>query len=177
MPNGPSTETKSGWKTAQVYAMASICLLVGVALGSSIEDRPLARASRPHSEHDHFGEPAFADRESRRHEADGREEGRTSPCEQDYTQQLGSAQSSRSDLQGAHQFDEAAEYFEKAVAASPTNVAARTDPGSCLYYKGDVAGAIAQLQQALNYDPNDGTHFQSGHYPPAGEGRQKPRGR
>jgi cytochrome c-type biogenesis protein CcmH/NrfG len=26
---------------------------------------------------------------------------------------------------------------------------------SCLYYQGDVDGAISQLQQALHYDPKD----------------------
>ena len=53
----------------------------------------------------------------------------------------------------AHQFKLAAEYFKKALEADPKNVAVRADYASCLYYTGDVDGAIAQLQQSLSYDP------------------------
>jgi len=31
----------------------------------------------------------------------------------------------------------------------------RTEMASCMYYDGDVDGAISQLQQALRYDPKD----------------------
>jgi cytochrome c-type biogenesis protein CcmH/NrfG len=34
-------------------------------------------------------------------------------------------------------------------------VATRTEMASCLYYNGDVDGAIGQLQQALKVSPND----------------------
>lgn len=54
-----------------------------------------------------------------------------------------------------HQFKEAAGYYQRAVDADPTNVAARTDLASCLYYEGDADGAISQLQQSLRYDPKD----------------------
>jgi cytochrome c-type biogenesis protein CcmH/NrfG len=37
----------------------------------------------------------------------------------------------------------------------PKNVPIRTQLASCLYYQGDVDGAISQLQQALQYDPKD----------------------
>ena len=54
-----------------------------------------------------------------------------------------------------HQFKEAAGYFQKALAADPKNIAARTDLASCLFYQGDADGAIQQLQQSLSYDPKD----------------------
>ena len=41
------------------------------------------------------------------------------------------------------------------MQADPKNVAIRTEMASCLYYNGDVDGAISQLQQALRYDPKD----------------------
>ncbi len=37
----------------------------------------------------------------------------------------------------------------------PKNVATRTEMASCLYYSGDVDGAISQLQQSLSNDPKD----------------------
>ena len=54
-----------------------------------------------------------------------------------------------------HQFKEAAGYYDKALQVDPKNVAVRTAMASCLYYNGDVDGAISQLQQALHYDPKD----------------------
>jgi cytochrome c-type biogenesis protein CcmH/NrfG len=55
----------------------------------------------------------------------------------------------------AHQFNEAVGYYQKAVQADPKNNLARTDLASCLYYQGDVDGALKQLQQALSYNPKD----------------------
>ena len=54
-----------------------------------------------------------------------------------------------------HQFKDAAGYYDKALQVDPKNVAIRTELASCLYYNGDVDGAISQLQQSLNYDPKD----------------------
>jgi cytochrome c-type biogenesis protein CcmH/NrfG len=54
-----------------------------------------------------------------------------------------------------HQFKDAAAYFGRAVEADPKNVAAHTELASCLYYNGDVDGALRQLQQSLRYDPKD----------------------
>jgi cytochrome c-type biogenesis protein CcmH/NrfG len=57
--------------------------------------------------------------------------------------------------QANHQFKEAAQYFENALKFDPKNVPARTQLASCLYYSGDVDGALNQLTQALKYQPND----------------------
>jgi cytochrome c-type biogenesis protein CcmH/NrfG len=45
----------------------------------------------------------------------------------------------------------------------PKNIAVRDDYASCLYYLGDVDGALAQLNQSLTYDPKHaGTLFNIG---------------
>jgi cytochrome c-type biogenesis protein CcmH/NrfG len=54
-----------------------------------------------------------------------------------------------------HQFKEAAGYYGKAVDINPKDVATRTEMASCLYYSGDVDGALGQLQQGLRIDPKD----------------------
>ena len=54
-----------------------------------------------------------------------------------------------------HQFQRAAEYYRKALETDPKNVAVRTEMASCLYYGGDIDGALGQLQQSLKYDPRD----------------------
>ena len=62
-----------------------------------------------------------------------------------------------------HQFKQAESYYQSAVKADPKNVAARTDLASCLYYEGDVDGALSQLQESLQYDPkNANTLFNLG---------------
>ena len=57
--------------------------------------------------------------------------------------------------QSTHQFKEAATYFQSALKIDPKNVPARTAMASCMYYSGDVDGAIDQLNQALKYSPKD----------------------
>jgi cytochrome c-type biogenesis protein CcmH/NrfG len=54
-----------------------------------------------------------------------------------------------------HQFKEAAGYFNRVLQVDPKNIAVRTQLASCMYYSGDVDGAISQLQQSLQYDPKD----------------------
>jgi cytochrome c-type biogenesis protein CcmH/NrfG len=53
----------------------------------------------------------------------------------------------------AHQFKQAGGYFEKSLQYDPKNLGVRADYASCLYYTGDVDGALAQLNQSLTYDP------------------------
>jgi Tfp pilus assembly protein PilF len=55
--------------------------------------------------------------------------------------------------ESAHQFKEAAGYFEGSLHYDPKNIGVRADYASCLYYTGDVDGALAQLDKSLAYDP------------------------
>jgi cytochrome c-type biogenesis protein CcmH/NrfG len=55
----------------------------------------------------------------------------------------------------SHQFSDAATYYGRAAQADPKNVAARTKFAISLYRSGDADGAIAQLNQALSFDPKD----------------------
>src|ERR1035438_2298421 len=54
-----------------------------------------------------------------------------------------------------HQFKEAADYFGKSLEVKPKNTAIRTELASCLYYAGDVDGALRQLSQETTDDPKD----------------------
>lgn len=57
--------------------------------------------------------------------------------------------------ENAHQFKDAVGYYDQALVSDPKNISARTEKASCLYYSGDVEGAIGQLQQSLQYSPKD----------------------
>jgi len=152
---------EAGWRTSQVYAMASVCLVVGLALGYLFRGsapRSLQVASAPQvvaSAGAPAGAPAkMPSLEEMKHMADKKAEPllaklKNDPNNSDLLNQIGTL------YKATHQFKEAAGYFQKAIAADPKNVAARTDLASCLFYEGDADGAIQQLQQALTYDPKD----------------------
>ncbi len=55
--------------------------------------------------------------------------------------------------ENAHQFKAAEGYFEQSLQYDPKNIAVRADYASCLYYTGDVDGALAQLNKSLQFDP------------------------
>jgi cytochrome c-type biogenesis protein CcmH/NrfG len=55
----------------------------------------------------------------------------------------------------AHQFKDAAAYFDQALQVDPKNTVAQTEMASCLYYDGNIDGALAGLESALKLKPHD----------------------
>ena len=161
MENEPIAEqaARSDWRARQVYAMAVISLAVGLTVGY------LFRGSQSHGP---SPQPAVAQQVpaaggmggqmpslgQMKQMADQKaapllERLKSDPNNRDLLLQVGSLYLS------THQFKEAADYFGRALQVDPKNVAVRTQMASCLYYSGDVDGAISQLQQGLRYDPKD----------------------
>lgn len=165
MANKPATEpaSASAWQARQVYAMAVISLAVGLAIGylfrGSQLPAPVPRpvvAVRQSPAAGSMGSMAgqMPTLEQMKQLADKKaapllEKLKSDPNNSDLLIQAGSIYLS------THQFKEAAGYFERALQVDPKNVAVRTQMASCLYYNGDVDGAISQLQQSLRYDPKD----------------------
>jgi cytochrome c-type biogenesis protein CcmH/NrfG len=151
-----------GWKKTQVYSMALICLVMGVALGylfRGSESNPV-QSSQASAQPDLGSTPGagmpqqMPTLDDMKRMADKQagpllEKLKTDPNNSSLLNQVGTV------YKVTHQFKDAAEYYEKAVQADPKNVAARTDLASCLYYEGDVEGALKQLQISLQYDPKD----------------------
>ena len=160
MANEAESGVAKGWKPSQVYAMAAICLMFGVALGylfRGSESRPVQAS--PVAITSAAGAPAGAPQQmpsldDMKRMADKQAEPllaklKADPNNSALLNQVGLI------YKATHQFQDAAGYFQKAVDADPKNVAARTDLASCLFYNGDSDGAIKQLQQSLSYDPKD----------------------
>lgn len=155
----PEAATPQNWKSTQVYAMAVVCLLIGLTLGylfRGSESRPpqTATTSAPADAAAQAPHPQMPSLDDMKHMADKKAEPllaklKTDPKNPDLLNQLGTL------YKATHQFQEAAGYYQKALDADPKNVAARTDLASCMFYQGDADGAISQLQQALTYDPKD----------------------
>jgi len=149
-----------GWKTSQVYAMAVVCLVVGLALGYLFRGSA-SRAAQPSQAQETTSaatpagtHPQMPSLEDMKHMADKQAEPllaklKTDPKNSDLLNQIGTL------YKATHQFKEAVGYYQKALDADPKNVAARTDLASCLFYEGDADGALKQLQQSLSYDPKD----------------------
>lgn len=157
--NEAQSATSRGWKPAQVYVMAGICLVIGLALGylfrgsasSAVPTAQVAQASSPGAMTASGQMPSL---DQMKQMADKQAEPllaklKSDPNNSDLLNQIGTI------YKATHQFKEATDYYQKAVQANPKNNLARTDLASCLYYQGDVDGALKQLQQALNYNPKD----------------------
>jgi cytochrome c-type biogenesis protein CcmH/NrfG len=161
--NSDSQSEKQGWTSAGVYVMAAVCLLVGVLLGYLVRG---SQSPQPPKPADHtlqaLTSPPTTDAsvqqaptlEQMKHMADKKAEPllaklKTDPKNASLLVQLGKI------YEATHQFPEAARYYRQALAIDPGNVAIRTEMASCLYYAGDVEGAISQLQQAVEDNPKD----------------------
>jgi cytochrome c-type biogenesis protein CcmH/NrfG len=161
MSNAPQPDAPRVWTTTQVYAMAGICLAIGLALGylfrgsaSRPVPTPQATQTLPTSGASPAAHPQMPSLEDMKRMADKKAEPllaklKTDPNNSNLLNQIGTL------YKATHQFKEAAGYFQKAIDADPRNVAARTDLASCLFYQGDAEGAMNQLQQSLRYDPKD----------------------
>jgi cytochrome c-type biogenesis protein CcmH/NrfG len=152
----------SAWQIKQVYAMAAISLIVGLAIGYLFRGsqspapppRPVTAAVSQPSPAAGGMAGQMPSLEQMKQMADAKaapllDKLKSDPGNTDLLTKVGDL------YQGTHQFKEAAVYYDKALQIDPKNVPIRTQMASCLYYQGDVDGAISQLQQALRYDPKD----------------------
>ena len=154
----------SAWQAKQVYAMAAICLVVGLAAGYLFRgSQPPALTPETGASGQANAQPSAAaaamgghmpSPEELKQMADQKaapllEKLKSDPANPDLLIQTGSI------YQSLHQYKEAASYYGKVLQVDPKNVAIRTEMASCLYRNGDVDGAIGELKQALQYDPKD----------------------
>ena len=163
MANEATTQPTAGsvWQAKQVYAMAVICLVVGLAIGylfrgsqsPAAPAQPVANV-QPSAAPNAMGGGHMPSLEEMKQMADKKAEPliqklKSDPNNSALLIQIGNL------YKGTHQFKEAAAYYDKALKIDPKDVAIRTEMASCMYYSGDIDGAISQLQQSLHYDPKD----------------------
>jgi cytochrome c-type biogenesis protein CcmH/NrfG len=165
--NQPGT-AGTNWTPTATYVMGAICLLVGVLVGyvargsapttnghpvaASESAAPAATSAMPTAMSQGTAPHPPPTLDDMKRMADKKAEPllaklKTDPNNADTLNQLGIL------YRATHQFKEAEGYYEKALQVDPKNVNVRTDLASCLYYTGDVDGALAQLQKSLTYDP------------------------
>jgi cytochrome c-type biogenesis protein CcmH/NrfG len=156
------------WQAKQVYALAVVCLVIGLAVGYLFRGSRSAAPSPANAMQAAAPKPAMTTPagmggkagghaitlEQMKQMADKKAEPllaklKDDPKNADLLAQVGGIYFS------THQFKEAIDYFGKSLAIKPKNVALRTQLASCLYYTGDVDGALQQLSQATADDPKD----------------------
>jgi cytochrome c-type biogenesis protein CcmH/NrfG len=161
MPNQPKDQTSDQlWKPAVVYGMASACLLLGLAAGYLLRGSGSTAKATTTANSGVATSPASSPQgqmptlDQMKHMADKQvaplvEKLQNDPKNKDVLLRVAYFYKS------AHQFKEAASYFNQALHLDEKNVAVRTELASCLYYDGDVDGALAQLEQSVKLSPKD----------------------
>lgn len=165
MTNGldESPTDKSVWRPAQTFTMAAVCLIVGLLVGyllrgSASTAAIASTASIPEAAPAQTapqmggGQQRMPSLEEMKQMADKKAEPllaklQSDPKNADLLIQVGDV------YKMTHQFKMAADYYGRSLEVDAKNVAVRTDMASCLYYQGDVDGALAQLDKSLTYDP------------------------
>jgi cytochrome c-type biogenesis protein CcmH/NrfG len=162
MPNEAVEQATGGsvWQAKQVYTMAVVCLLVGLAIGylfrgsqSTAPPVPEVSRTQPASVADAMG-GQMPSLEQMKQMADKKAEPllaklKSDPNNSGLLLQVGNI------YKATHQFKDAISFYGKALNADSKNVLARNELASCLYYTGDVDGALAQLEQSLKDDPKN----------------------
>lgn len=169
MVEEPSTPAASrlGWQPRQLAVVCVVCLATGVLAGyllrgSAPVQAPAARAVAAATPTQAMGESSQTQAQQMPHKMPTLDDMKrmadmkaapllakmkADPQNSRLLNQIGLV------YESAHQFKEAAGYFEKSLHYDPKNIGVRADYASCLYYTGDVDGALAQLDESLAYNP------------------------
>jgi len=143
------------WTAKQVYIMAVLCLLVGVAIGFLFRgSQSIGPAPRPANTQAAANPNRMPSLDDMKRMADKKAEPvleklKSDPDNSDLLIQVGNI------YQATHQFKQAIPYYDRALKVAPQNVAIRTELASCMFYTGDPDGAIRELEQSLRDDPKN----------------------
>ncbi len=162
MPQDPTDLTVHDefWRPTVVYGMATVCLLLGLAIGYLLRGSESRTAVASSPTHTSTPDPRASgltqtpSLEQMKSMADRKVEPllaklKSDPKNKDLLIEIASFYKS------AHQFKDAAAYLDRALQIDPKNIAIRTEMASCLYFDGNVDGALSALQESLQQNPKD----------------------
>lgn len=158
----PDLAARPSLPAQQVWTMAAVFLVMGLAMGyffpgsqPSSAPKPNAAASAPAAPGPHgMGNAHMPSPDEMKQMADQQaapllEKLKSDPNNVGLLLQVGAI------YHITHQYSEAAAYYGKAAQIQPRDVAIRTRLASSLFREGDADAAIAQLNQALAFEPKD----------------------
>jgi tetratricopeptide (TPR) repeat protein len=153
-----SQPTQTYWRPAQAYVLATVTLLLGIAVGY------LLRGSEPGSPPATAAAPAPAPTTSAPSNPVAAppaqnasvepllRELQARPNDPALLTQIGNTYYDNRD------YGKALPYYERSLKARPEDVNVRTDMGTAMWYMGNADGAIQQFDRSLQYQP---THAQT----------------
>lgn len=155
---GEKPGAPGGWTPAQVYVMATICLLVGVALGylfrgseSGAAPGPTAQvaAAVPGSA---VPQQQMPSPEDLRRMADAQaapliQKLKSDPNDPGLLATIGNY------YYDARQYPIAINYYQQSLKLQPADTGVRTDMATAFWYTGDADTAIAEFKKSLSYEP------------------------
>jgi cytochrome c-type biogenesis protein CcmH/NrfG len=152
--------TSNAWTDGQAYAMAVVCLLIGIAGGWFIRGSQSAVS-------------AGAATTSASAQVEGVADSSAQSPTPAQLQQMAETQAGpllaklKADPNNAgllenvgnvyydtQQYPTAIDYYQRALKLQPTNAGIRTDMATAYWYTGNADAAIAEFQKALSYEPN-----------------------
>ncbi len=152
------------WNSTQVYIMAVLCLVLGIAVGyllrgSGLMSSPEAPAAVPSAAPAGAGQvqtPGMGGMPTGQQSADLVDKAaapmlatlKTNPKDTATLTKLGNL------YFDAQLYPQAIGYYERVLQITPANVDVRTDMGTAYYYSGNPDRALAEFQKALTYRPN-----------------------
>jgi len=164
VPEIKTTTTSVNWTSAQAFAVALICLLLGLAGGwfvhkslvsthvTSAVALPTMPAGAPPAAQ--FGSLAgMPTPEQLKKMADTQaapllENLKADPNNAELLTRIGNI------YYDVKQYPTAIEYYERSLKLQPANTAVRTDLGTAYWYTGNADTALAEFNKALAYEPN-----------------------
>lgn len=168
MAQSKSAGTSANWTSIQAYVLATICLVVGIAVGYLLrgsaggDTRPQPSAAPAAAS---AGMPATNSQptpEQLKHMADTQAQPilaqlTGSPNDPKLLAQAGNV------YYDAQQYRNAVDYYGRSLQADPKDANVRTDMGTAYFYLGDPDRALQEFQTALKSDPKHGqTMFNMG---------------
>jgi cytochrome c-type biogenesis protein CcmH/NrfG len=148
------------WTTVQAYALAVICLLVGIAAGWFIRGSQspaaaatqAASASAPGMGNANGAAPVPTPAQMQQM-ADTQatpllEKLKADPNNAKLLENIGDV------YYDAHLFPPSIDYYQRSLKVEPTNTGARTDMATAYWYSGNPDAAIEEFQKSLTYEPN-----------------------
>jgi cytochrome c-type biogenesis protein CcmH/NrfG len=146
--------TGERWTSRQAYALAVVCLLIGVAAGWFV--RGSQSPSTPAAETANVTALSAGTQptlEQMKRMADKQVEPlltqvKTDPNNAELLANIGNI------YYDTHQFQAAIDYYQRALQIKPDNASVRTDMGTAYWYSDNADAAIAEFKRALVSEPN-----------------------
>lgn len=170
MANGNHNEANNGWSSTQAYALAVVCLLLGLAMGyllrgSASPAVPAAAMAQgaaqgqmspgqiPVGNGSAAATPEMVDRAAEPLIAQLKQ----NPADLETLAKIGNL------YYDAQLYQKAIPYYQQILKITPQNPDVRTDMGTAMFYLGDSDGALKEFQTSLSYAPtHPGTLFNIG---------------